>query len=144
VIRSLFASLPEAKTRGYKAVRFSFNAHGGCCDTCRGHGCKWVEMHFLPDEWVTCAASNGSRYNHQTVKVTYHGSIADVLKMEVQEALEFFTPYSKIATILQTLCDVGLKHIKLGQSALTLSGGEAQRVKLAKELSRIAVGNVES
>lgn len=101
-------------------------------------------MHFLPDGWVTCAACNGSRYNHQTLEVTYHSSIADVLEMEVQEALEFFAPHPKIARILQTLCDVGLKHIKLGQSALTLSGGEAQRVKLAKELSRIAVGNVES
>ncbi len=100
-------------------------------------------MHFLPVVWVTCAACNGSRYNHQTLEVTYHGSVADVLEMEVQEAPEFFAPHPKIARVLQMLCDVGLKHIKLNQSALTFSGGEAQCVKLAKELSRIAVGNVE-
>ena len=141
-IRKLFASLPEAKARGYKAGRFSFNAQGGRCDTCCGHGRKRVEMHFLPDVWVTCAACSGSRYNHQTLEVTYHDrSIAAVLEMEVQEALEFFAPHPKIARILQTLYDVGLEYIKLGQSALTLSGGEAQRVKLAKELSRISVGN---
>jgi excinuclease ABC subunit A len=99
-------------------------------------------MHFLPDVWVTCAACGGARYNHQTLEVTYHDhSIADVLDMEVQEALEFFAPHPKIARILQTLYDVGLEYIKLGQSALTLSGGEAQRVKLAKELSRVSVGN---
>jgi excinuclease ABC subunit A len=141
-IRKLFASLPEAKARGYKAGRFSFNVQGGRCDTCRGHGRKRVEMHFLPDVWVTCAACSGSRYNRQTLEVTYHGrSIAGVLEMEVQEALEFFAPHPKIARVLQTLDDVGLEYIRLGQSALTLSGGEAQRVKLAKELSRVAVGN---
>ncbi len=140
-IRKLFASLPEAKARGYKAGRFSFNVKGGRCESCKGYGRKRVEMHFLADVWVTCAACNGSRYNRPTLEVTYHGrSIADVLDMEVQEALDFFAPLPKIANILQTLYDVGLEYIKLGQSALTLSGGEAQRVKLAKELSRNATG----
>ena len=140
-IRKLFASLPEAKARGYKAGRFSFNAKGGRCEECKGYGRKRVEMHFLADVWVKCAACDGARYNHQTLEIQYRGkSIADVLEMEVQEALDFFASHSKIARILQTLYDVGLEYVRLGQSALTLSGGEAQRVKLAKELSRIATG----
>ncbi len=140
-IRKLFASLPEAKARGYKAGRFSFNVKGGRCETCQGYGRKRVEMHFLADVWVTCATCMGSRYNQPTLEVTYRSrSISEVLDMEVQEALEFFAHIPKIANILQTLYDVGLEYIKLGQSALTLSGGEAQRVKLAKELSRNATG----
>jgi excinuclease ABC subunit A len=140
-IRKVFANTPEAKTRGYKAGRFSFNVKGGCCEECRGHGVKRIEMHFLADVWVRCKACNGRRFNHQTLEVKYKGkSIADVLDMDVQEALPFFENHRKINRILQTLHDVGLDYIKLGQSALTLSGGEAQRVKLAKELSRVDTG----
>jgi excinuclease ABC subunit A len=140
-IRKLFAKTPEAKERGYKAGRFSFNAKGGRCETCQGHGRTRVEMHFLPDVWVTCTDCNGQRFNHQTLEIKYNGkTIADVLDMDVQEALEFFADQPKIARILQTLRDVGLDYVKLGQSALTLSGGEAQRVKLAKELSRPDTG----
>ena len=140
-IRQVFANTPEAKARGYRAGRFSFNAKGGQCQVCRGHGRKRVEMHFLPDVWVTCKACGGSRYNRQTLEVTYRGkTIADVLDMDVQEALDFFANHPRIARILTTLRDVGLDYVKLGQSALTLSGGEAQRVKLAKELSRRDTG----
>jgi excinuclease ABC subunit A len=140
-IRRVFAMTPEAKARGYKAGRFSFNVKGGQCDACKGHGKKRVEMHFLPDVWVTCKECGGTRYNRQTLEVTYRGkSIADVLDMDVQEALVFFAHHPKIVRILQTLHDVGLDYIKLGQSALTLSGGEAQRVKLARELSRRQTG----
>jgi len=140
-IRQVFASTPEAKARGYRAGRFSFNAKGGQCEVCRGHGRKRVEMHFLPDVWVTCKACGGSRYNRQTLEVTYKSkTIADVLDMDVQEALDFFANHSRIARILTTLRDVGLDYVKLGQSALTVSGGEAQRVKLAKELSRKDTG----
>jgi excinuclease ABC subunit A len=140
-IRRVFAQTPEARARGYKAGRFSFNVKGGRCEACKGHGRKRVEMHFLPDVWVTCAECGGTRFNRQTLEVTYKGkSVADVLDMDVQEALAFFANHPKVVRILQTLRDVGLDYIKLGQSATTLSGGEAQRVKLAKELSRRDTG----
>ena len=140
-IRKLYAQTPEAKARGYKPGRFSMNTKGGRCETCRGYGTKRVEMHFLPDVWVTCAQCAGKRFNRQTLEVVYKGkTIADVLEMDVQEALIFFENIPSIARILGTLHDVGLDYLKLGQSALTLSGGEAQRVKLAKELSRVATG----
>ena len=140
-IRKVFASTPESKARGYKAGRFSFNAKGGRCEACQGHGRRKVEMHFLPDVWVTCRECNGRRFNHQTLEIEYKGkSVADVLDMDVQEALELFTDHPRIVHSLQTLREVGLDYVKLGQSALTLSGGEAQRVKLAKELSRVDTG----
>jgi excinuclease ABC subunit A len=140
-IRRVFASTPEAKARGYKPGRFSFNVKGGRCEACKGHGQKKIEMHFLPDVWVNCQECKGSRYNRETLSVRYKGkNVAQVLDMDVREALEFFANHPKIARILQTLHDVGLDYIKLGQSATTLSGGEAQRVKLAKELSRVATG----
>ena len=140
-IRKVFAETPEAKALGFQAGRFSFNVKGGRCEECKGYGFKKVEMHFLPDVWVRCTACEASRFNRQTLAVTYKGkNIAEVLDMDVQEALEFFENHPTIRRILQTLHDVGLDYIKLGQSALTLSGGEAQRVKLAKELSRVATG----
>ena len=140
-IRKLYALTPEAKARGYKPGRFSMNTKGGRCEACKGYGTKKVEMHFLPDVWVTCQECTGRRFNRQTLEVTYKDkTIADVLEMDVQEALVFFENIPAIARILRTLHDVGLDYIKLGQSALTLSGGEAQRVKLAKELSRAATG----
>jgi excinuclease ABC subunit A len=141
-IRRVFASTPEARALGFAAARFSFNVKGGRCEECRGYGSKRVEMHFLPDVWVRCKACEGKRFNRQTLEITYKGkTIADVLDMDVQEALRFFENYPDIRRILKTLDDVGLDYIKLGQSALTLSGGEAQRVKLAKELSRTATGD---
>lgn len=140
-IRKVFATTPEARMRGYKADRFSFNVKGGRCEACHGHGWRRVEMHFLPDVWVLCQECKGARYNRHTMEVTYKGkNIADVLNMDVQEALIFFGSYPEIARPLQTLNDVGLEYVKLGQSATTLSGGEAQRVKLAKELSRASTG----
>jgi excinuclease ABC subunit A len=140
-IRKVFAATPEAKARGYEAGRFSMNTKGGRCEACAGYGTRKVEMHFLPDVWVKCKECEGTRFNRQTLEVAYKGkTIADVLDMDVQEALDFFAPFPAISRILQTLHDVGLDYIKLGQSALTLSGGEAQRVKLAKELSRAATG----
>jgi excinuclease ABC subunit A len=141
LIRDVFAQTPEAKLRGYGPGRFSFNVKGGRCEACEGNGEKKIEMHFLADVWVTCDVCKGKRYNRETLQVKYKGkTIADVLAMDVQTALQFFENVPRIRRILQTLHDVGLDYIKLGQSATTLSGGEAQRVKLAKELCRVATG----
>jgi excinuclease ABC subunit A len=140
-IRELYSLTPEAKVRGYKPGRFSFNVRGGRCETCKGDGQIKIEMHFLPDVYVPCETCGGKRYNRETLEVRFKGkSIADVLEMSVEEALRFFAKIPKIRRKLQTLHDVGLDYIKLGQSATTLSGGEAQRVKLAKELSKVATG----
>ncbi|MDQ4077443.1 MAG: excinuclease ABC subunit UvrA [Chloroflexota bacterium] len=140
-IRDLYAGLPESKMRGYKPGRFSFNVKGGRCEACRGDGEIKIEMHFLPDIYVKCEVCRGRRYNRETLQVLYKSkSIADVLDMTVEEALLFFENIPKIRRKLQTLYDVGLSYIKLGQPAPTLSGGEAQRIKLAKELSRVATG----
>jgi excinuclease ABC subunit A len=139
-IRTLFSGTDEAIARGYDPGRFSFNVEGGRCESCKGYGRKRVEMHFLPDVWVTCKECGGTRYNGDTLAVRYKGrNIAEVLDMDVQEALSFFD-HPKIARILETLHDVGLDYIKLGQSATTLSGGEAQRIKLSRELSRPGTG----
>jgi excinuclease ABC subunit A len=141
-IRELFAQTPLARARGYKPGRFSFNIRGGRCETCSGDGIITIEMHFLPDVHVQCEVCNGKRYNRETLDVLYKGkTISDVLEMTVEEALEFFENIPKIKKRLQTLYDVGLGYIKLGQSSTTLSGGEAQRVKLASELSRRSTGN---
>jgi excinuclease ABC subunit A len=140
-IRELYAQTPDAKVRGYKQGRFSFNVRGGRCETCKGDGTIKIEMHFLPDVYVPCETCGGKRYNRETLEVRFKGkSIADVLEMSVEEALGFFAKIPKIRRRLQTLHDVGLDYIKLGQPATTLSGGEAQRVKLAKELSKVATG----
>lgn len=140
-IRDVFAMTNEAKVRGYKKGRFSFNVKGGRCEACRGDGIIRIEMHFLPDVYVPCEVCHGKRYNRETLEIRYKGkTIADVLNMTVEEALEFFTNIPKIKRKLQTLYDVGLGYIKLGQSATTLSGGEAQRVKLASELHRRSNG----
>ncbi|HET9223952.1 MAG TPA: ATP-binding cassette domain-containing protein, partial [Roseiflexaceae bacterium] len=141
LIRDLFAKTPEAKLRGYEQGRFSFNIKGGRCEACEGNGEKRIDMQFLADVWVRCDVCKGKRYNRETLQVKYKGkSIADVLDMDVQTALEFFDNVPRIRRILQTLHDVGLDYIALGQPATTLSGGEAQRVKLAKELARVATG----
>ncbi len=141
MIRDLFAATPDAKERGYKSGRFSFNVAGGRCEHCQGDGIIQIAMHFLPDIYVPCEVCGGKRYNRETLEVRYKGkSIADVLEMTVEEAAEFFKPVSSIYNKLSTLCDVGLGYIKLGQSATTLSGGEAQRVKLATELSKRGTG----
>ncbi len=141
-IRQLFAKTREAKIRGYKPGRFSFNVKGGRCEACRGQGTKKIAMHFLPDVYVTCAECRGSRYNHETLEIKYRGkSIADVLKMRTEEAMTFFQNFPKIKQILKTLNDVGLSYVELGQASTTLSGGEAQRVKLAGELGKTATGH---
>ena len=140
-IRELYASMTEAKARGYKAGRFSFNVKGGRCEACKGEGIIQIEMNFLPDVFVPCEVCHGKRYNREALEITYKGkSIADVLDMTVAEALDFFQNVPAIRNKLQTIFDVGLGYIKLGQPATQLSGGEAQRVKLAGELSRRATG----
>ena len=140
-IRQLFSQTQDARTRGYAPGRFSFNVRGGRCEACTGDGTITIEMHFLPDVYVPCEVCHGKRYNRETLEVYYKGkNIHDVLEMSVEDALEFFGPVPKIARRLQTLHDVGLDYMKLGQSATTLSGGEAQRVKLAAELSKVATG----
>ena len=140
-IRELFAAMPEAKARGYTPGRFSFNVRGGRCEACAGDGYIEIKMQFLPDVTVPCEVCHGARYNREALEVTFkERSIADVLNMTVSEALEFFQHFPKIRTKLETMRDVGLGYIRLGQPATTLSGGEAQRVKLSTELSRRATG----
>lgn len=140
-IRELFATTPEAKMRGYNSSRFSFNVKGGRCEACQGDGIKKIEMHFLPDIFVPCEVCDGKRYSRETLEIRYKGkNIYDILEMTVEEGLEFFSNLPKIARKLQTLYDVGLGYIKIGQPATTLSGGEAQRVKLASELSKRSTG----
>jgi excinuclease ABC subunit A len=141
-IRDLYTETKEARMRGYKAGRFSFNVPGGRCEACQGDGLIKVAMHFLPDIYVTCDVCNGKRYNRETLEVAYKGkNIADVLAMTVEEGAEFFAAIPSLYHKLQTLIEVGLSYIHLGQSATTLSGGEAQRIKLARELSRRDTGN---
>ncbi|RKZ18321.1 excinuclease ABC subunit UvrA [bacterium] len=141
LIRQIYSDLPLARTRGYLPGRFSFNVKGGRCEECEGHGQNRIEMHFLADVWVTCPRCKGHRFNEETLEIRFRGkSIADVLEMDVQEGLEFFANQPRIRAILQTLHDVGLDYLKLGQPATTLSGGEAQRIKLSRELARRATG----
>jgi excinuclease ABC subunit A len=140
-IRDLFARLPAAKVRGYGPGRFSFNVKGGRCEKCQGDGLLEIEMHFLPAVYVTCETCGGKRYNRETLEIAYKGrNIADVLAMTVDEAVEFFRAVPQVETVCRTLAEVGLGYIGLGQAATTLSGGEAQRVKLASELCRRATG----
>ena len=141
-IRQLFTQTQESRARGYKPGRFSFNVKGGRCEVCKGDGQIKIEMHFLPDVYVPCEQCHGKRYNRETLEVRFKGkNIADVLEMSVEEAVEFFENVPKIARRLRTLHDVGLDYIRLGQPATTLSGGEAQRIKLATELSKVATGD---
>jgi excinuclease ABC subunit A len=140
-IRDLFANLPESKARGYKPGRYSFNIKGGRCEECQGDGIIRIEMHFLPDVYVTCEACGGRRYNRETLDVKYrNASIADVLDMTVGEACSFLENIPKLRAKLETLREVGLGYLRLGQSATTLSGGESQRLKLAKELAKKSTG----
>jgi excinuclease ABC subunit A len=141
-IRSLFAKIPEAAIRGYKPGRFSFNVKGGRCETCQGGGLRVIEMNFLPDVYVECETCGGKRFNRETLEIRYKGkSIADVLEMTINDAVNFFENIPKIHRKLKTIQDVGLGYISLGQQSTTLSGGEAQRVKLATELSKRDTGN---
>src|SRR5699024_4201592 len=138
-IRNLFADTPEAKVRGYKPGRFSYNVKGGRCEACSGDGTIKIEMNFLPDVYVPCEVCHGARYNRETLEVEYKcKNISEVLNMTIDGAAEFFASYQRIARHLNTLVDVGLGYVRLGQPATTLSGGEAQRVKLATELQRRA------
>jgi excinuclease ABC subunit A len=140
-IRELFSKTQEARARGYKPGRFSFNVKGGRCEVCRGDGQIKIEMHFLPDVYVPCEQCHGKRYNRETLDIRFKGkTIADVLDMPIEEAIEFFSHIPKIKRRVQALHDVGLDYMRLGQPATTLSGGEAQRVKLASELSKVATG----
>ncbi len=142
LIRRLFAMTREAKIRGYSAGRFSFNVKGGRCESCRGQGTKRIEMHFLPDVYVTCQSCKGTRYNPETLQITYKGkNVADVLGMQIEDALDFFANFPTIVRVLKTLTDVGLGYMQLGQSSTTLSGGEAQRVKLSAELGKASTGH---
>ena len=140
-IREWFAGLPEAKSRGYTPGRFSFNVKGGRCEACQGDGVIKIEMHFLPDVYVTCDSCKGRRYNRETLEIFWRGkSVADVLDMTVEEGVSFFKAVPSIRDKLQTMLRVGLGYVRIGQQATTLSGGEAQRVKLSKELSKRATG----
>ncbi len=140
-IRDLFSALPEAKLRGYKPGRFSFNVKGGRCEVCEGDGILKIEMHFLPDIYVECEECLGKRYNRETLEIKYKNfSIADILKMTVEQALETLSNIPSIRSKLKTLMEVGLGYVELGQAATTLSGGEAQRIKLARELSKRSTG----
>ena len=140
-LRELFAQVPEARSRGYDPGRFSFNVKGGRCEACQGDGVIRVEMHFLPDVYVPCDVCKGQRYNRETLEIRYRGkTIRDVLEMTIEDALAFFAAVPMVASKLQTLQDVGLSYVRLGQNATTLSGGEAQRVKLARELAKRATG----
>ena len=142
MIRDLFSKTPDAKIRGYQQGRFSFNVKGGRCEACRGDGVLKIEMHFLPDVYVPCEVCKGKRYNRETLEVKYKGkSIADILQMTIEEAVEFFKAIPKIHRKLETLLEVGLGYIRMGQPATTLSGGEAQRVKLSSELAKRATGS---
>ncbi|MEO0475852.1 MAG: ATP-binding cassette domain-containing protein, partial [Planctomycetota bacterium] len=141
MIRDLFTKTKEAKIRGYKPGRFSFNVKGGRCEACQGQGVKKIEMHFLPDVFVECDVCKGKRYNRETLEITYRGkNISDVLDMTVEEALVFFDSFSDVKRLLTALNDVGLSYVQLGQPSTTLSGGEAQRVKLATELGKRSTG----
>jgi len=142
VIRKLFSMTRESKIRGYKPGRFSFNVKGGRCEYCKGQGTKKIEMHFLPDVYVTCQNCKGSRYNPETLQVTYKGkNIADVLDMRIEDAMKFFASFPTIVRLLRTLDNVGMGYMKLGQASTTLSGGEAQRIKLSAELGKAATGH---
>ncbi len=141
-IRKVFAKTREAKIRGYEAGRFSFNVKGGRCEACQGQGTKCIEMHFLPDVYVNCEVCNGTRYNAETLEIHYRGkTISDVLNMTIEEALGFFENFPRIHQMLKALADVGLTYVKLGQPSTQLSGGEAQRVKLATELGKSSTGH---